>query len=63
MSCGGCQTRMKKLLAFLGFSEAITGGWERRSERGRVLIDLKPSHYTRTALLALCVTLIQGKTP
>ena len=62
MSCGGCQTRLKRFLRFVGFSEAITGGWERQSERGRVLLDLRPSHHTRTALLALCVVLIQGKT-
>ena len=62
MSCSGCQTRLTRMLERLGFAQAITGGWERRSARGKVLIDLKPTHHTRTALLALCVCLLQGRT-
>ena len=62
MSCGACQTRLKRLLAALGFEQAITGGWERNTRHGRVLLDMMPQRHTRAALLALCIFLIQGRT-
>jgi hypothetical protein len=61
MSCSGCETRLTRLLAFCGFSRRIEGGWERQSRTGLIVLDLKPRHHTRAALIALCVWLFQGK--
>jgi hypothetical protein len=60
MSCNGCETRLTRFLAFCSFSRRIEGGWERQSRTGVIVLDLKPRHHTRAALLALCVRLIQG---
>lgn len=53
-----CSARLEGFLLRLGFSKAERGGWERRTKRGTVLVDLKPRHHARAALLALVVRVI-----
>jgi predicted cupin superfamily sugar epimerase len=58
MSCG-CSKRLPYLLRFFGFTPASEGGWFRRTDRGRVVLNLDPEHYTRGAILAFLVWLFQ----
>ena len=61
MSCGGCETRLTRLLRALGFTNRIEGGWERSAATGYIVLDLKPRNHTRAAILAACIWLFQGK--
>jgi hypothetical protein len=58
MSCGGCKSRIPKLFARLGYTQAYQGWWERKTRNGYVVLDVKPSRHIRAAILALIVRVV-----
>jgi hypothetical protein len=58
MSCRKCEKRLLNLFPRLGFTEAYQGWWERKTRRGKVVLDLKPRYHIRAAILALIVRVV-----